>query len=342
MKTKSKWTYSLLLAAFTLVILMALIIPTFVKANAEDLTFASHYITISDKRMHVLLYGNVSQKDNEVSFKDTNKTTIVMVPALGVPSPHLYYKPIAEALDGDFNMVILEPFGYGLSDLASTIRTSENINSELNEALDLLKIEECILLTHSISGVYGLNFVEDYPSKVKGVIAIDNTIYDEGMLASLEMEKEYMLNGIVEFNTLRDSFSTIEDFKLAIIENPELYGAILPEVVGYTYPESDLEEYWEAYAHCSNENIESEINQLDSSVLSIKDKKFPDSLPVLMMISSANVERVPVWESGHQNQLNLESENHDFYVVEGDHYIWYTNLTGILEHIKEWQTKHSF
>ena len=85
-------------------------------------------------------------------------------------------------------------------------RTVDNINSELNAALDTMGIEQCVLLVHSISGVYGLNFVQNYPEKVKGFIAVDNTVYDEELAEAMEMEKKYMLQGIDEFQKIKNSF----------------------------------------------------------------------------------------------------------------------------------------
>ena len=38
-----------------------------------------------------------------------------------------------------------------------------------------------------------------------------------------------------EFDELRKSFSSLTDFQLALSENPEQYGAALPEITGYTY-----------------------------------------------------------------------------------------------------------
>lgn len=342
MKTNFKRNYQRIIAIFTFIMIIATSIPTYAKVKYNTNNYSSHYITIAGKKMHVALYGNLTQTDTDVSFTNNNKTTLVMLPALGVQSPHLYFKPLAQALDTDFNVVIIEPFGYGLSDLASTTRTIENINNELNTALELLNIDECVLLVHSISGVYGLNFVLEHSEKVKGFIAIDNTIYDEAMLNELEMEQEYMLNAMEEFIGLRNSFPSIQDFQLAISENPAQYGAVLPEIVGYTYPDSDMEEYIQAFSLSCNETVKNEITQMNQSLLKIKNKKFPDSLPVLMMISSANVERIPAWETGHRNQLNSLSTNHNFYILEGDHYIWYTNLSGIVSHINDWQTQHQF
>lgn len=341
MNTNAKRKYQRIIAVLTFIMIMVTSVP----ANAKEqsnINYFSRYITIDGREMHVVLYGDISQTGNEVSFTDGNKTTLVMLPALAVSSPHLYMKPIAEALDTDFNVVIIEPLGYGLSDMATTTRSMENINKELEEALEILGIDQCVLMVHSISGVYGLDFVLGDSDKVKGFISIDNTVYDEGLLDGLAMEQEYMLNIGKEFDELRNSFLTLEDFQLAITQDPEKYGATLPEITGYQYPESDMEEYIQAVSLSYNQSSISEIEQTDDALLKIKDKKFPDSLPVLMMISSNNVENVPAWEPGHRNQLNPASANHELYVLEGSHYIWFTNLTGIVEHVNTWKDKHQF
>ena len=116
----------------------------------------------------------------------------------------------------------------------------------------------------------------------------------------------------------------------------------LPQVSGYTYTESDREEYIQAYSLSSNDTIRNEVNGMDQSLLSIKNKKFPSALPVLTMISSENVQNVPAWETAHRNQLDLESGNHQLYIVNGGHYIWYTNLTQVVQLIDEWRIENHF
>lgn len=300
------------------------------------------YVTVAGRQMRVVLYGDITRSQETVSFSDSSKSTLVMLPGMGVPSPNLYFKPLAQELDGNFNIVVVEPLGYGLSETALTERNVANMNSDLNEALTALGVDECILLVHSISGVYGLNFALDYPDKVKGFIAVDNTVYEDGLAEAFAMEKEYMLNGIEEFNEVRDSFASVEEFRRALAQNPEEYGVELPQVQGYTYSEADLEEYIHAVSLSANANIESEVNQMDQTLLTIKGKKFPDTLPVLVMLSADNVQNIPVWETAHRNQLNLENGKHKMYILEGGHYIWYTNLTGVVEQISQWQVENQF
>lgn len=327
----------------TVVMLFVFLIGNSNMVHAMEKTqvgYASKYITVKGNDMHLALYGKLDASGE--TFADEGKTTLVMMPALGVPSPHIYFKPLAQSLDKSFNIVIVEPFGYGLSDGASTNRTVDNINSELNAALDTMGIKQCVLLVHSISGVYGLNFVQNYPEKVKGFIAVDNTVYDEELAEAMEVEKKYMLQGIDEFQKIKNSFSSLEEFQTVLKADPEKYGAALPQVSGYTYTETDREEYIQAYSLSSNDTVRNEVNGMDQSLLSIKNKKFPSALSVLTMISSENVQNVPAWETAHRNQLDLESGNHQLYIVNGGHYIWYTNLTKVVQLIDEWRLENHF
>lgn len=187
------------------------------------------------------------------------------------------------------------------------------------------------------AGVYGLNFLYSYPEKVNAFIAIDNTVYDKELSEVLAVEQDYMLQAAEEFDELRNTFVSIEEFEAAITADPSQYGAELPNVVGYTYTESDQEEYYQAFARSSNQTIQNEIQNMGDALESIEGKKFPSAIPVLTMLSSYNVEAMPVWKTAHEEQLDLGSANHKLYIVEGSHYIWYTNLTIIMQKILNWK-----
>lgn len=313
-----------------------LVLP--VQAVANEASSASKFITVNSKDMHIVLYGNLDQ--NGITFADPSKETLVMLPALAVPSPNIYFKPLAEALSSAYNVVVIEPFGYGLSDMTESARTVENINSELYDALETLGIDTCTLLVHSISGVYGLNFLYSYPKKVDAFIAIDNTVYDEALSEALAMEQDYMLQAAEKFDELRNTFGSVEEFEAAIAADPSQYGAELPDVAGYTYTESDQEEYYEAYTDSSNRTIQNEILNMDENLESIKGVKFPSVLPVLTLISSENVQAMPAWKTAHQDQLDFNSGNHELHIIEGNHYIWYTNINGVVQSILKWENKY--
>lgn len=309
-----------------------------VQAAANESSSISKFITVDNKEMHVVLYGELDQSSG--IFVDQSKEILVMLPALAVPSPNIYFKPLAKALDSAYNVVVIEPLGYGLSDATDSVRTIENINSELYDALEVLDIDTCTLLVHSIAGVYGLSFLYSYPEKVNGIIAIDNTVYAEELSEVLSMEQDYMLWAAEEFDALRNTFNSTEEFETAIAADPAQYGAELPDVVGYTYLESDMDEYYEAYANSSNQTIQNELLNMDENLESIKGVRFPRTLPVLTLISSENVQAMPAWKTAHQDQLDLNSGNHEMHIIEGNHYIWYTNINGLVQAILEWANKY--
>ena len=309
-----------------------------VQAATNESCSISKFITVDNKEMHVVLYGELDQ--NGGTFADQRKEILVMLPALAVPSPNIYFKPLAEALDSVYNVVVIEPFGYGLSDTTESVRTIENINTELYEVLEVLDIDTCTLLVHSIAGIYGLHFLYAYPEKVNGIISMDNTVYTEELSEALLLEQEYMLLETEEFNTLRNTFNSTEEFETAIAANPAQYGAELPDIVGYAYSESDMEEYYKAYANSSNQTIENEILNTVKNLESIKGVKFPSALPVLTLISSENVQAMPAWKTAHQDQLDFNSGKHELHIIEGNHYIWYTNINGVVQSILEWENKY--
>ena len=309
-----------------------------VQAATNESCSISKFITVDNKEMHVVLYGELDQ--NSGTFADQGQEILVMLPALAVPSPNIYFKPLAEALDSAYNVVVIEPFGYGLSDTTESVRTTENISSELYEALEVLDIDTCTLLVHSIAGIYGLHFLYSYPEKVNSIISVDNTVYAEELLEAMSVEQEYMVLKTQEFDELRNTFGSIEEFEAAIAADPSQYGAELPDVAGYTYTESDQEEYYEAYTDSSNQTIQNEILNMDENLESIKGVKFPSVLPVLTLISSENVQAMPAWKTAHQDQLDFNAGNHELHIIEGNHYIWYTNINGVVQFILEWENKY--
>ena len=281
--------------------------------------------------MRIVMYGDLNE--GSTAFARTDKPTLVMLPALGVPSPNLYFKPLAQALTEAYNVIVVEPLGYGLSQAAATERTVENINRELFDTLESLRIDSCILLAHSISGIYGMEFVHSFSNKVRGFIAIDNTVYDEAFAEGITAEQQYMCRAMQELDSVRKALGGTEAFRQAVCAQPEKYGAVLPNVTGYTYSPDDQEEYWTAFSRSSNPTIQDEIQHMGQALQAIKGRKFPGMLPVLVLISSDNTRMIPFWRTAHEQQLDLSSGRHELQVLEGGHYLWYSNLTQVAEQI---------
>lgn len=102
--------------------------------------------------------------------------TIVLLSGLGTPAPALDFGPLIRELH-DYQVVVVEGFGYGYSDVTPVDRTVENITAELHEALTKLNIDRpYILAGHSIAGFYTLFYASQYRAEVSAVVGIDPTV----------------------------------------------------------------------------------------------------------------------------------------------------------------------
>ena len=88
-----------------------------------------------------------------------------------------------------YDVIVVEGFGYGYSDMSARERTVENISTELHEALSSLDIKEPYVLAGHSLGACTLDYANRYPSEVSAVIGIDSTV------PTAQFEKEAAANG---------------------------------------------------------------------------------------------------------------------------------------------------
>ena len=123
-------------------------------------------ITVKGKQMNVLELGKEHQGQNK---------TLVFMPGLGEASQPLTQKNLLDRLAENFHILVVEPFGYGLSDNTDEPRTSENIINELHEALQQFDVSEYVLVAHSLSGIYAMEYAKQFPEEVKGIVGMDTS-----------------------------------------------------------------------------------------------------------------------------------------------------------------------
>lgn len=124
-------------------------------------------VSVDGKHMNVLIQGE-------------GEETVVLLPGFGTASPALDFKMLVDELSPFYKVVVVEPFGYGLSDETDKERTADNMVTEVHEALQQLNIDRFTLMGHSIAGIYGLNYVNKYPNEVNAFIGIDSSVPTQG------------------------------------------------------------------------------------------------------------------------------------------------------------------
>lgn len=175
-----------------LLVFFSFFIPCF-----ADINYETHKITIDNESFNAYVFSPSAGKD----FK-----TLVFLPSYTYPLclPDDFSDLINE-LKEEFQIIVIEYYGYGASEDTQRPRTSENICYEIHSALKKLDVKSYILVPHSISGLYALSYVNSYPNEVEAIIGIDMTLpyYN---LEECPSQEEY------EKHPFRDSHKTTNAF----------------------------------------------------------------------------------------------------------------------------------
>ncbi|MED3576139.1 alpha/beta hydrolase, partial [Cytobacillus praedii] len=157
---------------------IAIVIVLFLAA-----VFIGNMISNKSEQGKIESYGQSVQVDGKnmnVTIQGKGEETVVLLPGFGTAAPALDFKLLVDELSPFYKVVVIEPFGYGLSDETEKERSTENIVSEIHEALLQLNIDRYTLMGHSIAGIYGLDYVNKYPNEVSAFVGIDSSVPTQG------------------------------------------------------------------------------------------------------------------------------------------------------------------
>ncbi|WP_350002708.1 alpha/beta hydrolase [Pseudarthrobacter sp. WHRI 8279] len=235
---------------------------------------------------------------------------IVLLSGLGTAAPGLDFAPLARELDG-FDVIVVEGFGYGYSDMEGPPRTNENISTELHEVLARLQVRQpYVLAGHSIAGFYMLDYANRYPSELSAVVGIDATIPKPGPEAvdepepGISWERALAVTGIVRAVTFLAP------------------GLVDPE--GGAYTEDELQRMrLMANWNFGNPAVADETARIANNAAALRGVTYPGDLPVLAFIADESADSTATKVSSARNLLDNVSR-HQVVTVEGGHYLHHT------------------
>jgi 2-hydroxy-6-oxonona-2,4-dienedioate hydrolase len=285
---------------FLAIVYIANIVST--KSEAKKIQPYGQLVPVDGKKMNVLIQGS-------------GEETIVLLPGHGTASPALDFKPLIDELTPYYKVVAVEPFGYGLSDLTDKERTTDNIVSELHEVLQQLGIDRFILMGHSITGIYGLDYVNKYPNEVTAFAGIDTSVPQQGgMDAKLPLKTLSFLSksGLMRFaakisaspyDSLQYDDQTKEQIRLITNKNS------------------------------GNSNNMGELEHIFANFTGARELSFPKDLPLIFFIQEHNP-GISNWVPLHEGQIK-DSVHGKVLTFDGDHYLHHTKFKEIAEDFRE-------
>lgn len=257
-------------------------------------------VLVDGKQMNVLIQGD-------------GKETIVLLPGYGTASPVLDFMPLVNELSPYYRVVVIEPFGYGLSDDTDKVRTSQNIVDEIHECLQKLNIKRYTLMGHSIFGIYGLEYVNQHEKEVKAFVGIDNSVpkqeTDELPVSSLQLLHQ---SGF---------------YRLIVKMNPDQL--VMPNVDDQTKDQIKML----TFRNFLDESQASEAENITNNFKNAQRLHLPKNLPVVFYIADETEEETPSWKPMHEDLLK-NVEHGKVVTFKGGHYLHHTKSKEIADGVR--------
>ncbi|WP_405104438.1 alpha/beta hydrolase [Paenibacillus sp. FSL K6-1217] len=270
-------------------------------AEAKRIEPYGQHVSVDGKKLNVFIEG-------------AGPDTVVLLPGFGTASPALDFKLLIDELSPHYKVVVVEPFGYGLSDATKKERISENIVSEIHEALQQLHIDRYILMGHSISGIYSLDYVNKYSDEVSAFVGLDSSV------PSLSEKKiESSETTVVKW------FRNLGFARLQLKLSADPYE-------GLSYDEHTKEQLnLLIQKNMYNTTLLNEAESMFSNFEKAEQRKvmFPPNLPVLLFVQAehpATDQWIPEHEKLIKNSVHAEME-----LLDANHYLYRSHPKQIAE-----------
>lgn len=279
------------------------------------IVYSVNKISSHSEKKRLEPYGqhvSVDGKQMNVTIQGEGQETIVLLPGFGTASPALDFKPLISELFPYYKVVVIEPFGYGLSDQTEKERSTANIVSEIHDALQSLHINRYILMGHSISGIYSLDYVNKYSNEVSAFVGLDSSVpaISEQKIDSSDTQP------IKWFRNL--GFARVQ---LKLSADP---------YDGLPYDEQTKEQL--NILIRKNMYNTTQLNEAESMYSNFKSAEqltFPVNLPVLFFIQK-NHPATDKWIPEHE-KLIKDSAHGEVVLLEANHYLYRSHAKEIAE-----------
>ncbi|PBC40636.1 alpha/beta hydrolase [Rhodococcus sp. ACPA4] len=268
------------------------------KANVPSGEGGNQFVSVDGKNMSVSIRGNGDR-------------TIVLLPGFGTSAPILDFKPLIDELAPNYRVVAIEPFGYGYSDATDKDRTTENIVEEIHAAVQALGIDEYVLMGHSITGIYALDYTAKYRDEVTTFVGIDSSVPGQPNMDTKFPIGAFRVAKQLGFSDVLAKFAGNEesDAYLDDAEKDEMSRLIAKNNFSDTYL--------------------NEMDHLSSNFAASMGKTFPADLPILLF--AVQNSKVQSWTALHEGQA-ASVDHGELVLLDGDHYLHHTKSKEIAEH----------
>lgn len=151
-----------------------------------------HYIMLKIKSNKIRRVGTTVEVDGHnmnvyvEGKKSDTEATIVLLSGSGVASPIYDYKILYSKLTDEYQVAVVEKFGYGYSDISGLARDVVTLVEQDRKALKEAGVEiPYVLMAHSMSALEAIYWADTYPKEVEKIIGLDMAVPDSYMKSNM-------------------------------------------------------------------------------------------------------------------------------------------------------------
>lgn len=281
-------------------------------------SFINHQLRLKSEAKKIKDYGEkIDVFDGTInvvrSGSGEGKQAIILFPGYGTATPYYDFLPLTTKLSDDFEVITVEPFGYGLSSETKRERTIENIVEEMHEVITKLDVDNYILGGHSVTGLYGVNYLNRYPDEnVAAFLGVDTSVPTQEM-TSVNM---------APLNFLKKAGI----FRLLIDSNPS-------KNLGRSKDDPNIEQVrMLTLKNSINDTLDNELDLLLPNFKKTENMTLPEDLPTILFVA-INDSRAD-WLDIHREQIK-QVNNGKIIELEGSHYLHHTQSETIAKETKK-------
>ena len=300
-------------------LIVAAAVGTLVAVGLTTTTVVNAVSSETEKH-RIKTYGqtvSVDGRSMNVVVSGEGDRDVVLLPGFGTASPALDFEPLVAELAQDHRVIVVEPFGYGLSDGTERARTTDNIVDEIHEALQVLEVDRYVVMGHSIAGLYAIEYANRYADEVTAFVGIDSSVPGQPNMDTV--------------------FPTA---LLAAAKNLGLIRLVAHAsgdgLDGLDYDDDAREQM----SMLSNRNSLTptyldEMNRIRTNFADAAGTGFPVALPVLLFVVADNAGN-PDWIDLHESQA-AEVDDGTVIPLDGEHYLHHTHAPEIADDLRLWE-----
>lgn len=156
--------------------------------------YGNHIIRLRQEAELRTPLGRIVEVDGHsmsVYTEGDGETTLVFLSGAGTCSPILDFRTLYSLLSDEYQIAVVEKFGYGFSDIVDKARDIDAILEDTRAALKAAGLAApYVLCPHSMSGLEALYWAQKYPDEVSAIIGLDMAVpqyYDDMDISVLLM-----------------------------------------------------------------------------------------------------------------------------------------------------------